>query len=384
MIRSCWRSLRFRKSAPQALILISALAIMALTSGATMLFSTMTSSVERSQIELMRSIIAFNLEGTASNALARAEITAADPIVGKLLAEQDRPALIAHTQSMFQEQRDKYGVDQIQFHLAPSTSFLRLQNVDMHGDDLSGYRPVVVAVNRERVARKGVEIARTGPAIFGVAPIRGPGGDHVGSVEFGMDMGALLDRLKAAYGLELTLFIDEEPLRAFATGIRPGSISEQNRVGQTMRMQSTNWTLMRELVNGDDLRIHDEPRDWVRDAAGIPYGVVLQPLRSSPGDTLGAIVIARSFKPTRGAAGRTTVLQWLSALLGFLAVAGATLIVIRGWLVRPLEAICARFASVGTGNTASPDEDDRFLAMEMAALAAEHRRLAGLIEECQR
>lgn len=371
----------FRKNAPRALIVITAVVITALTFGANRLFSSMTSAVEQSQIDLMRAIIAFNLEGSASNALARAEMTAADQAVRRLLSQQDRAGLLAHTEAMFQEQHDKYGVDQVQFHLAPATSFLRLQNPALFGDDLSRYRPVVVAVNRERVARKGVEIARTGPAIFGVAPIRDMSGSHIGSVEFGLDIGALLDRLKAAYGLELTLFIDEEPLRAFANGIRAGVISEQNRLGQTMRLQSTNWTLMSELVNGDDLRIHDEPRDWVRKAAGIPYGVVLQPLRNSPGETLGAIVIARSFEATRGAAGRTTVLQWLFALLGFLIVAGAILIVIRGWLVRPLEAISARFASVGTGERPAPDDDDRFLCAEMAALAGQHRRIADMIDE---
>ncbi|WP_088348546.1 MULTISPECIES: cache domain-containing protein [Rhodomicrobium] len=372
--------MRFRKSAPRALIVVAALVIAGLTCGANTLFGSMTSAVERSQIDLMRAIIAFNLEGTATNALARAEMTAADPLVRKLLAAQDRPGLLAHTQAMFNEQRDKYGVDQVQFHLAPATSFLRLQNPVLFSDDLSRYRPVVVAVNREHVARKGIEIARTGPAIFGVAPIRDLDSNHVGSVEFGMDFGALLDRLKAAYGLELTLFIDEVPLRSFANGIRPGVITEQNRVGQTMRLQSTNWTLMSQLVNGEDLRIHDEPRDWVRKAGGIPYGVVLQPLRNSPGETLGAIVIARSFEATRGAAGRTTVLQWLFALFGFLLVAGTILIVIRGWLVRPLEAISARFASVGRGERPKEDEDDRFLSAEMAALAAEHRRIADLID----
>ena len=110
---------------------------------------------------------------------------------------------------MFKEQREKYAVDQVQFHLAPSTSFVRLQNPALFGDDLSSYRPAVVAVNREQVAKKGIEVARTGPALFGIAPIRDLDGNHIGSVEFGMDIGPLLDRLKAAYGLELTLFIDE-------------------------------------------------------------------------------------------------------------------------------------------------------------------------------
>jgi methyl-accepting chemotaxis protein len=372
--------MRFRKSAPRALIVVSALVIAALTFGANRLFGSMTSAVEQGQLDLMRAIVAFNLAGTTTNSLARAEIVAADRTVRRLLAQRDRPALITHTDAMFKEQREKYAVDQVQFHLAPSISFLRLQNTALFGDDLSSYRPAVVAVNREQVAKKGIEVARTGPALFGIAPIRDLDGNHIGSVEFGMDIGPLLDRLKAAYGLELTLFVDETPLRTFATGMRAGVISEHNRVGPTMRIHSTDWERMGQLVNGDDLRVHDEPRDWVRNAGGIPYGVVLFPLRNISNETLGAVAVARSFQSTRGAATRTIVLQWLFALLGFLAVAGAILIVIRGWLLRPIEAISARFASVGTGVRPAVDEDDRFLAVEMAALAAEHRRVADMID----
>ncbi|MGQ0660466.1 cache domain-containing protein [Sphingosinicella sp.] len=372
--------MRFRRAAPRALIVAVGLVILVLTLGSNLLFGGMTTTVERNQIELMRSIIAFNIEGAGANALARAEMTASDPLVRELLARRDRPGLLAHTLPMFLEQRDKYGVDQVQFHLAPATSFLRLQAPERHSDDLSRFRPMVVAVNRERTARRGVAVASTGPAVFGVAPVRDPAGNHVGSVEFGLDFGALLDRLKAAYGLELTLFIDEGPLRTYARGIRPGVISEQNRVGTTMRLHSTNWTLMQDLVNGDDLRIHDETRDWVRDAGGTSYGVVLYPLRDGSGQTLGAIAVARSFESTRGAAGRSNVLQILFALLGFVALVGVILIVVRGYLVRPLAAITARFATVGTDERPEPDEDDRFLAEEMQALAEEHRRIADLVE----
>lgn len=372
--------MRFRRDAPRALIVATGLIIIVLTVSSSLLFGGMTSAVERNQIELMRSIIQFNIDGAASNALARAEMTAADPLVRELLARRDRAGLLAHTLPMFLEQRDKYSIDQVQFHLAPATSFLRLQAPERFGDDLTQFRPLVVAVNRERTARRGVAVASTGPAIFGVAPVRDPGGNHIGSVEFGMDIGQLLDRLKAAYGLELTLFIDEEPLRTYARGIRPGVVSEQNRVGQTMRLHSTNWNLMQNLVTGDDLRIHDETRDWVRDADGTAYGVVLFPLRSGSGQTLGAIAVARSFESTRGAGGRSTVLQILFALLGFVLLAGLILIIVRGYLVRPLAAITARFAAVGNGERPEPDEDDRYLSEEMKALAGEHERIADLVE----
>ncbi len=370
----------FRRNAPRALIVVAALVILVLTFAANRLFSGMTATVERSQLDLVRSIITFNLAGTATNSLARAEIIAADQKVRELLAQQNREGLLAHTEAMFREQRDKYAVDQLQFHLAPATSFLRLQNPALFGDDLTQYRPLVVAVNREQVAKKGFAIARTGPAIFGVAPISDLGGNHIGSVEIGMDIGPLLDRLKAAYGLEITLLIDEGPLRTYANGIRPGTISEHNRVGSTMRLHSTDWERMSQLVNADDLRIHDEPRDWVRSAAGIPYGVVMHPLRSGSGETLGVLIAAVSFEAIRSAAGQTTVLQWLFGLFGFLIVAGAVVIIVRGWVMRPLEAISARFVSIGTGRPAKDDEDDRFLCAEMAALAAEHRRIALLID----
>lgn len=376
--------MRFRRDAPRALIVATGLVIIVLTIASSLLFGGMTSAVERNQIDLMRSIIQFNIEGAASNALARAEMTAADPLVRELLARQDRPGLLAHTLPMFLEQRDKYAVDQAQFHLAPATSFLRLQAPERFGDDLTQFRPLVVAVNRERTARRGVAVAATGPAIFGVAPVRDPAGNHIGSVEFGMDIGQLLDRLKAAYGLELTLFIDEEPLRTYARGIRPGTISEQNRVGQTMRLHSTNWDLMQSLVNGEDLRIHDETRDWVRDANGTAYGVVMYPLRSGSGQTLGAVVIARSFESTRGASGRSTVLQILFALLGFMVLVGAIVIVVKGYLVRPLAAITGRFATVGSGERPELDEDDRYLSEEMRALADEHERIADLVETKRR
>ena len=110
----------------------------------------MTAAVEQSQIELMRAIIAFNLAGTTNNSLAWAEILAADQTVRRLLVQRDRPALVAHTEAMFKEQREKYAVNRVQFHLAPSTSFVRLQNLALFGDDLSSYRPAVVAVNREQ------------------------------------------------------------------------------------------------------------------------------------------------------------------------------------------------------------------------------------------
>lgn len=373
--------MKFRRDAPLALIVVAAVVIAALTVASNMLFGGMTSSVEKSQIELMTSIVNFNLDGTASNALARAEILAANPSLREAMASGDRDRILAETGSMFAEQKEKYGVSQVQFHVLPATSFLRLQAPTSFGDDLTAFRPIVVAVNQEHTAKKGIEVAKTGPAIFGVAPITGPNGAHVGSVEFGMDFGTMLDRLKAAYGLDLTLFIDEEPLRQFATGLKPGILTEENRVGSTIKFHSTNWALMRELVTSDDLRIHSEARTYNRKADGAPYGVVLIPLRSASGQVLGVVAVARSFEGTRGPAARSVVIQGLFALFAIVILSGAALIVIRGFLLRPVTAISARFAALGTDEPVEDDEDDAKLSVEMAELAAQQRRIAALLDQ---
>lgn len=371
------RPMKFRKDAPRVLIVAVIVVIAAVTVASNLLFSGMTRSVEQSQLDLMKAIVNFNLDGAASNALARAEILAANPSLRAALARGDRAEILAETEAMFAEQKEKYGVDQVQFHLAgpPATSFLRLQAPTVFGDDLSRFRPIVVAVNREHVAKKGIAIAKSGPAIFGVAPMRGPDGEHIGSVEFGVDFGSVLDRLKAAYGLDLTLFMDEIPLREFATGIQPGILTEQNRVGSTIKFHSTNWALMRELVKPEDIRIHDEERTYTRQALGKTYGVVLVPIRSGSGAVLGVIAVSKSFEATRSAAGRSLVIQILLAVVAIVVLIGAILVVIRGYLLRPLSALTERFAALGTGKTVEDDEDDARLCDEMAALAAEHQRL---------
>jgi methyl-accepting chemotaxis protein len=110
----------------------------------------------------------------------------------EIFAAKDRTALLAEYEPMFQVQKEKYGVDQAQFHLPPATSFLRLQSPETFGDDLSKFRPLVVSVNREKAPKKGFAIARSGPAIFGVVPVFDVNRKHIGSFEIGIAFGSIL------------------------------------------------------------------------------------------------------------------------------------------------------------------------------------------------
>jgi methyl-accepting chemotaxis protein len=163
--------MKFRRHAPAVLIATATLVIATVTLVSNKIFSGMSAAVERDQLVLMRSIAETSLHNAETKALARASLIAELPRTKELFAARDRDALLAEYAPMFHDQSEKYGVDQAHFHVPPAVSFLRIHLPEKFGDDLSSFRPMVVAVNRELTPRKGFAIARSGPAMFGVVPM---------------------------------------------------------------------------------------------------------------------------------------------------------------------------------------------------------------------
>ncbi len=366
--------MKFRRDAPALLIGAVVVVITVLSVASNRLFSGLTSSIEQSQLELMKSIIEFNLKGAESRALARAEMIADLPNVQRLFAARDRDGLLAETKEMFAIQKEKHGVDQAQFHLPPATSFLRLQDPAKFGDDLSSFRPMVVAVNREQVAKKGFAIARSGPAIFGITPFKDLHGKHIGSFEFGIEFGGVLDGIKSAYGLESAVFLAEAPLREFGQGVSPDVFSDQNRVGKYIRFYSTNTALLQTLIVDKDLG-SAAAGAFTREALGSPYGVILVPIRNGAGDTIGIIAVAKDFSSSRSAESRSLVWQILFALFAIVFLAGAILVVIRGKLLRPLGELSARFGTLAGGDRSQATLDGTDLCDELSSLSENYEKM---------
>jgi methyl-accepting chemotaxis protein len=364
----------FRRSGPATLILTAIIVVAGLTFLSDRLFSGLTSSAETGQFRLMQSILNNAIRDASLDALARADVIAALPVTRQAVAAKDRARLLAEFADMFTAQKERRGVEQAQFHVPPAQSLLRLHNPAEFDDDLTRFRPMVVAVNREQTARNGLAIARNGPAIFGVAPIKDAEGKHVGSFEFGLEFAPLLDRLKAAYGLEFALFLDEKPLREFARGLDPARLSEQNRVGRFIRFHTTNNGLMQSLATDSDISAVNEPARYTRDSQGLPYGVVLVPLRDGAGDPIGVIAVASDFSGSRTAAGRILVWQIYLAIFAIVVLIGAIMVVIRGLLLRPLDIVNARLTALAAGEPVEPLRPTKFCA-EIATLAALSEKL---------
>lgn len=307
------------------------------------LFGGLTEAVEENQFQSLEAILTTSLRGAEDRALARAQMIADLPSTKTIFAARDataRERLLAEYRQMFEVQRDKGGVDQMQFHLPPATSFLRLHAPGLYGDDLTEFRPLVVAVNRDQIARKAAAIARTGPAMFGVVPVYDVRGQHIGTFEVGIDFGPVLDGLKADHGLELALLIAEEPLRRFgAPEVTAPLLNEHNRVGRYIKTDSTHWELIQKLVSAGEVAALDATERYTQSANGTPYGVVLVPIRNFAGDPMGLVAVAKDFNASRAAAGRSLVLQGLLAVFAIVALSGVILVVVRGMLLEPLKEL---------------------------------------------
>ncbi|MCX6024055.1 MAG: hypothetical protein NTZ05_20455 [Chloroflexi bacterium] len=329
-----------KRDIPTLLISAVIMVVAATTFISYSLFSRTTDAVEAGQFATMEAILNNSLRGAEGRALASAQLVADLPSTKAAFAGRDaaaRERLLTEYRHMFEVQRDKYGVDQMQFHVPPAVSFLRLQAPTNFGDDLSAFRPLVVAVNRDQIARQGGAIARTGPAIFGVVPVFDAGGQPLGSFEVGIDYGTVLDGLKADFGFESALFIAEDPLRRFGSPeITAPLLNENNRVGKYVKTQATHWDLLKTLVSSGDVATLNETKRYTRSSNNNPYGLVLAPIRNFAGETMGLIAVAKDFSTSRAASGQLLVVQSLLAVFSVVLLAGVIMIVVRGMLLEPL------------------------------------------------
>ena len=332
------------------------------------LFSGLTDSVEQSRFGLMQQIVQTALADAGSKALARAEFVANLPQVKALFAAGDREGLLAELGGVFANQKARHGIAQGQFHVAPATSFLRLNDPAKFGDDLSKFRPLVAAANRDHLSVKGVAVARSGPAIFGITPVDDAAGNPIGTFEFGLDFAPMMTALKNAYGMDLALFIDEKPLVEFATGVDPERLGDQNRVGRYIRFESTNTDLMAALVTPQDLAVVNEPKTLVRDFNGLAQGIILLPIANASGSIIGVVAAATDFSGSRAQASKALIWQALIGVIAIIALSGFVTVVLRGYLLRPLNLISNRFDALATGGAVAPLDDAAKFPIELAPM----------------
>lgn len=367
-------AVKFRYRAPAIILGAVILVIVAITALAQALTSQMVQTAHEGDYDLMRKAFASTLKAMTDEATSDAEIVASIPTVRAAFAKRDRAALQAETLGIFQTIEPKYAVDQAQFHVPPGVSFLRLHDPARFDDDQRSYRPMLAEAHAEKSIRKGVDITRVGPAIFGIVPILEKDGQLVGTFEMGLEFGPVLDDLKTAYGLEGAVFFEAKQLRQIATEIDPAIMASKNRVGKYVRYHATHPDLMGELVTDRDVET-TQPKNVERTAAGVAWGVQMIPLYNYANKQIGVVALAMSFEEDKTVARRAIVWQVLAGVFGVVLLAGIVLIVIRGVLLVPLAHLTDRMTALAEGDATKPADPLDDHCDELRNLADAYERL---------
>lgn len=151
----------------------------------------------------------------AAEVMAQPEIVAA-------FAQRDRGRLCRLATPLYAQEfrQENPYLTSFHFETPDNHSFLRLQQPDRFGDDLTATCPMVVAANRTREQQAGFELSTQGLFYRVVQPLSYHG-EPVGTVEVGVKAQQLLRLLGAKPGVSVALLID--PALMPATGERIGT-----------------------------------------------------------------------------------------------------------------------------------------------------------------
>jgi methyl-accepting chemotaxis protein len=251
-----------------ALAAIALVSIAAATISSIWLTSRLVDGVERRELSILGTIFEGRLTNEATRALTVARSLAENAGIVEAFAARDRDTLARLLVDGFSRLKQNDALVQMQFHLPPATSFLRVHAPKKFGDDLSSFRHTVVEVNKTRKQVAGLENGVEGLGIRGVVPVFHKG-QHVGTVEVGTSFGKpFLDQFKSTANVDSAFLLKKDSeFEVFASTFAtlPAVTPEQLTAG----LQEKSGVLELE-VSGVSLALMIAP---VRDYSGTPIGV---------------------------------------------------------------------------------------------------------------
>jgi len=285
--------------------------------------------------------------------------SANNPEIQAAFAAQDRQKLLGLTLESYTALKEKYDIAQYQFHLAPATSFLRLHSVDKYGDDLSSFRFTVIQVNETLKPVYGLEVGRGGAGIRGVTPVYYQG-EHIGSVEFGLNFNeTLLNNLKSDYGDDWRIILTREALSLATLDdlslLKEGPTPDMLVLASTIDSIYPPAEIYNKVIGGE--RAITE----VKTDQGKIFSVTSLPLRDYSGKIIGVTdIIIDNTALVQAQTNRSLLL--LVGLLGVLAIGSYVILTTINQSLKPLAILTNAANRLERGdlseklNLKSPDE----------------------------
>ena len=281
-----------------------------------------------------------SINRTHEVALAQAEVIASLPVVQEAVAAGDDMALERLFGPGFDHMKEAAGVVQMQFHLPPATSLIRIHKLEKRGDDLSAFRQTVVDANTTGVSLSGLETGRAGIGARGVAVIR-HAGKPVGTVEVGLDIGvSFLDGLAARSGNHFEFYLMPEGDIATFDAADTGD----HRLGATFEGGP--------LLTPAELAALTQTEALDRDIEidGVPYAMRADVVRDYSGQVAGVITVLRPIDAYAGIRGELMKTAGIAALIALVLGTGIGAVTGRG-LGRQFAAVSRTTERLANGDT---------------------------------
>jgi hypothetical protein len=239
-------------------------------------------------------------------AIALAETVARREAIGTALAAGDRDALQRLSQGTYDYLKRQSGVQIFGFHSSDIRYLLRMHKVESFGDDISGFRAMVVAANKSRRAQTGLEIGIAGIGVRGVAVVD-RGSEFVGTMEVGVDVKPILDLVKASTNADIAVIIVPSMSGVALDDKMP-------RFGDLNLAMSTDDDLFAALLKNGTIRATRDVQIAEQQIGKRAYNMVTQPLVDFSGRLVGMTIAVTEDK--RAASRRVQIELWVIAGCG--------------------------------------------------------------------
>lgn len=292
--------------------------------------------VDARQREMDQTAVVFatTMDQAAILSATHSELLAADPTIRTLLGSGARSELQAYTKPMFERLSRLAGVGVVHFHDAAMKSFLRVWEPQNFGQDLSTFRPMVVATNHDRQTQKGLELGIRGLSLRAVSPVFAANGkDFVGTVEVGVDLQALAHLAKAASGSDFALVLDRRFLKD------PGSSASANGL---VLDAATDKALFEGILGAGRVQLSRSEVMFFHQLGDRNLTVQGRPLIDYSGNMIGMILAVSDFGSLETYYNRTLVTIGSVFVAGLLIVLAVFMSTVRAAVVRPLNDLTTR------------------------------------------
>lgn len=198
------------------LIALAMTAILAVVLGTMLLLQeqhrdAVTARDREAQMRLTAGALSSAFDQAGKFALSLAEVSARRPDIAAALHAGEKGKLQALSQASYDYLARQAGVQIYGYHSRDIRYLLRMHRPETAGDDISGFRPMVVAANKLQRPQSGLEIGIAGIGIRGITLVNHAEGDaapaFAGTMEIGLDTRPILDLVKASTNADIAILI---------------------------------------------------------------------------------------------------------------------------------------------------------------------------------